>query len=219
MRVHKEVKGVLGKLLIVFLTHMLMFYLIGVKGYVYILFATVFFLFTLFVFFFFRKPNRNVVLYEDKVVAPADGTVVVIEEVEEKEYFEDKRIQISIFMSVWNVHINWFPMIGEVVYKKYHPGKFLLARNPKSSLLNERTTVVVENKNAKVLFRQIAGIVARRIVSYAKPGVKFDKPTEAGFIKFGSRVDILLPVGAKPNVEIGQKTRGSETVIAYLPKK
>ncbi len=166
---------------------------------------------------FFRKPNRQTHLSEDSVVSPADGEVVVIEKVKETEYFNEERMQVSIFMSLWNIHINWFPVSGIVKFFKYHKGKYLLARNPKSSTENERTTVVIENEQKKeILFRQIAGQVARRIVYYNKEGDNVRQSDECGFIKFGSRVDILLPLDAQVNVKIGDKVKGSETVIAYI---
>jgi phosphatidylserine decarboxylase len=140
---------------------------------------------------------------------------MVIEETNEDEFFKDKRIQVSIFMSVWNVHINWFPMAGIVKYFKYHPGKFLVARLPKSSTENERTSVVIEDKNKRqILIRQIAGIVARRIICYAKEEKEVQQNSELGFIRFGSRVDLFFPVGTKINVKLGQKTKGTQTVIA-----
>ena len=143
---------------------------------------------------FFRRPNRIVVIDDNTVICPADGKVVAIEEVEESEYFKDKRIQISVFMSPFNVHMNWFPINGIVKYVKYHPGLFLVAWHPKSSTDNERTTLVVEAKNKQeILFRQIAGALARRIVFYCKEGDVALGATDFGFIKFGSRVDILLP--------------------------
>lgn len=175
------------------------------------------FLFFLFTVRFFRKPTRSLITDENKVYAPADGTVMVIEETMENEFFKDKRIQVSIFMSVWNVHINWFPIAGIIKYFKYHPGKFLLARLPKSSSENERTSVVIEDKNKRqILVRQIAGIVARRIICYAKEGNEAKQNTELGFIRFGSRVDLFFPVGTKIDVELGQKTTGTQTVIATL---
>lgn len=166
---------------------------------------------------FFRKPSRLVHLSEDSVFSPADGEVVVIEKVKETEYFNEERIQVSIFMSLWNIHINWFPVTGVIKFFRYHKGKYLLARNPKSSTENERTTVVIENEqNKEILFRQIAGQVARRIVSYNKEGDIVKQSSECGFIKFGSRVDILLPVDAHINVKIGDKVKGIQTVIAYI---
>lgn len=164
---------------------------------------------------FFRNPARKVVIDDNTIVAPADGKVVVIEEVTETEYFNDKRLQISIFMSPINVHANRYPIGGIVKYAKYHPGLFLVAWHPKSSTDNERTTIVVEHKNGqKVLFRQIAGALARRIVYYAKEGDQATQGQEFGFIKFGSRVDLLLPTTVKVKVNLEQKVTGNETVIA-----
>lgn len=166
---------------------------------------------------FFRRPNRVVVINDTTVICPADGKVVAIEEVEEAEYFQDKRIQISVFMSPFNVHMNWFPINGIVKYVKYHPGLFLVAWHPKSSTDNERTTLVVEAKNKQeILFRQIAGALARRIVFYCKEGDVAIGATDFGFIKFGSRVDILLPLDAKIEVEINQKVIGTQTTLASL---
>lgn len=164
---------------------------------------------------FFRNPKRTIVLNDNQIIAPADGKVVVIEEVTESEYFKDKRLQVSIFMSPTNVHVNRYPIGGLVKYVKYHPGLFLVAWHPKSSTDNERTTIVVEHKNGQsVLFRQIAGAMARRIVNYAKEGDKAIQGDEFGFIKFGSRVDLLLPANVKVKVSLEQKVRGRETVIA-----
>ena len=164
---------------------------------------------------FFRVPKRKPTLGENLVIAPADGKVVVIEEVQEDEYYHEKRLQISIFMSPTNVHINRYPIGGIIKYFKYHPGLYLVAWHPKSSTENERTTVVVENDKGKsVLFRQIAGAMARRIVFYGKEGDKVEQGQECGFIKFGSRVDLLLPLDVDVKVELGQKVRGPQTVIA-----
>lgn len=164
---------------------------------------------------FFRNPKRNTVLNDKHVIAPADGKVVVIEEVEEPEYFKDKRLQVSIFMSPINVHVNRFPVSGIVKYAKYHAGLYLVAWHPKSSTENERTTIVVEQTPGKqVLFRQIAGALARRIVYYCKENDKATQGSEFGFIKFGSRVDIFLPLGTKVNVSLNQVVRGGETVVA-----
>lgn len=165
---------------------------------------------------FFRNPSRNTILNENHVIAPCDGTVVVIEEVEEPEYFKDKRRQISIFMSPLNVHVNKNPIAGIVKYAKYHPGKYLVAWHPKSSTENERTTVVIAGSKAEVLFRQIAGALAKRIVYYVKEGQQVQQGDEMGFIKFGSRVDIYLPLTAKIDVALQQKTKGGITVIATL---
>ena len=164
---------------------------------------------------FFRDPKRNTVLNDQHIIAPADGKVVVIEEVEEKEYFKDKRRQISIFMSPLNVHVTRYPISGKVAYSKYHPGKYLVAWHPKSSEENERTTIVINNNLVgDILYRQIAGAVARRIVNYAKKDKQIIQGEDAGFIKFGSRIDIFVPLDMKINVSLDQKTRGGETIIA-----
>ena len=178
-----------------------------------LIFASV--VFAVLVLQFFRNPKRNTVLNANHIIAPADGKVVVIEEVVENEFFNDKRIQVSIFMSPLNVHVNRYPITGEVKYAKYHPGKFLVAWHPKSSIENERTTVVVENETAgPILFRQVAGAVARRIVMYSKKGDKANQGEDMGFIKFGSRIDIFLPLDAKINANIDDVVKGGETVIA-----
>ncbi|RLD40635.1 MAG: phosphatidylserine decarboxylase family protein [Bacteroidetes bacterium] len=164
---------------------------------------------------FFRVPKREINYGDNHILASADGEVVAIEEVHEYEYFKDQRILVSVFMSAFNVHVNWYPIDGKVVYTKYHPGKYLLAKHPKSSLHNERNSIVVEKSPAKaVLARQIAGIMARRIISYAKVGGKAKQGEEFGIIRFGSRVDFFLPLDAKINVKMGQQVRAQKTVIA-----
>lgn len=164
---------------------------------------------------FFRDPKRNTVINDNQIIAPADGKVVVIEDVVENEYFKDKRKQISIFMSPLNVHVTRYPISGQVKYSKYHPGKYLVAWHPKSSEENERTTIVVENSSSgEILYRQIAGAVARRIVNYAKTGQQVIQGEDAGFIKFGSRIDIFVPLDMKIDVNLNQKTRGGETILA-----
>lgn len=164
---------------------------------------------------FFRKPKRIFSLSDDQVLSPVDGKVVVIEEVFEKEYFNEKRLQISVFMSPLNVHITRYPVSGKVVLSKYHPGKFLVAWHPKSSEENERTTVVVKSKIfGDVLHRQIAGALAKRIVNYAVEGQEVNQTDDSGFIKFGSRVDVFLPVDTKINVKLHQKVKGGITVLA-----
>lgn len=166
---------------------------------------------------FFRNPGRSFSSGENLVICPADGKVVVIEETEENEYFKDKRLQVSIFMSPVNVHINRNPISGVVKFFKYHPGKYLAAWNPKSSTENERTTTVVEHKNGTpVLFRQIAGALARRIVWYVKEGDQVVQAEQFGFIKFGSRVDVFLPVGTKVNVALNDVVKGGITTLATL---
>jgi phosphatidylserine decarboxylase len=159
---------------------------------------------------------RNTIINDNQVIAPADGKVVVIEEVEETEYFKDKRRQVSIFMSPINVHVNRNPISGIVRYAKYHPGKYLVAWHPKSSTENERTTVVIAGSKAEVLFRQVAGALAKRIVYYVKEGDMATQGAEMGFIKFGSRIDLYLPLSAKIEVSLQQKTKGGETVVATL---
>lgn len=166
---------------------------------------------------FFRSPNIKTSLNETHVICPADGKVVVIEETSENEYLKDQRIQLSIFMSPVNVHVNRNPISGTVKYFKYHAGKYLVAWNPKSSTDNERTTVVVENnKGIAILFRQVAGAMARRIVCYAKEGDVVEQGEQFGFIKFGSRVDVFLPLGTEVKVAIGDNVRGGITVLAEL---
>ncbi|NGY38303.1 phosphatidylserine decarboxylase family protein [Flavobacterium sp. XN-5] len=164
---------------------------------------------------FFRNPKRSVIINENQILAPVDGKVVVIEEVYEGEFFKDKRLQVSIFMSPINVHVTRYPMNGIVKFSKYHPGKFLVAWHPKASEENERTTIVVENNFfGAVLYRQIAGALARRIVNYAEEGMQVVQGTDAGFIKFGSRVDLFLPIGTPINVVLNQKAIGGKTIIA-----
>ena len=164
---------------------------------------------------FFRNPTRNSILNDLQVLSPVDGKVVAIEEVMEKEYFNDKRLQVSVFMSPINVHVTRYPIGGKIIFSKYHPGKYLVAWHPKSSEENERTTVVVENNaSGKVLYRQIAGALARRIVNYAKADDEAIQGDDAGFIKFGSRVDLFLPLDTIVKVSINQKVKGGITVIA-----
>ncbi|MDQ6529209.1 phosphatidylserine decarboxylase family protein [Flavobacterium sp. LHD-85] len=164
---------------------------------------------------FFRNPKRIAIRNSDHILAPVDGKVVVIEEVYEGEYFKDKRLQVSIFMSPINVHVTRYAMDGIIKFSKYHPGKFLVAWHPKASEENERTTIVIENETfGAILYRQIAGALARRIVNYAKEGMQVVQGTDAGFIKFGSRVDLFLPLGTPINVELNQKAIGGKTIIA-----
>lgn len=172
-------------------------------------------LFLVLILQFFRNPKRNTQLNEQQVISSVDGKVVVIEEVEEPEFFKGKRRMVSVFMSPLNVHVTRYPISGEVVYSKYHPGKYLVAWHPKASEENERTTVVVKNEVfGEVLYRQIAGALAKRIVNYAKEGDKAIQGANAGFIKFGSRVDIYLPLDAKIKVSLGQKVKGGIDIIA-----
>ena len=178
---------------------------------------TVFIILYILVLQFFRNPSRKTIENDENVIAPVDGKVVVIEEVEETEFFKDKRLQVSIFMSPLNVHVTRYPISGSVKYSKYHPGKYLVAWHPKASTENERTTIVVENESfGPVLYRQIAGAVAKRIVNYAVEGTEVTQGTDAGFIKFGSRVDIFLPIGTKINVSLNDKVKGGEQIIASV---
>lgn len=173
--------------------------------------------FWLFILSFFRVPSRTHTFNDDAVISPADGKVVVIEEVHDSEYFNEKRLQISVFMSPANVHQNRYPVSGKIVYSKYHKGKYLVAWDPKSSTENERHSVVVSNDRGSILVKQIAGAVARRIVNYAQPGADIKQNEEMGFIKFGSRVDLLLPLNAIPMVNIGDNVLNGVTVLATLP--
>lgn len=170
----------------------------------------------LFLISFFRIPNRQLTINENAIIAPADGKVVVIEEITDEEYFKDKRLQVSIFMSPANVHVNRNPISGEVTYNQYHKGKYLVAWHPKSSTDNERHSVVIKKGNTEILVKQIAGALAKRIVNYLQVGQKVNQTQEMGFIKFGSRVDLLLPVGTKINVSLNQAVQGGVTVIATL---
>jgi len=167
----------------------------------------------IFILSFFRIPDRTYIEDDDVIVAPCDGTVVVIEEVEADEYFKDKRLQLSIFMSPLNVHVNRNPVSGEVLYSQYHKGKYLVAWHPKSSTDNERHSVVYKHKDKELLVKQIAGALAKRIVNYLKPGDTVKQGGEMGFIKFGSRVDLLLPLDTKIEVKINQKVRGGVTIL------
>lgn len=170
----------------------------------------------LFLISFFRIPARTLTINDNAIIAPADGKVVVIEEAFDEEYFKTKRLQVSIFMSPANVHVNRNPLSGEVVYNQYHKGKYLVAWNPKSSTENERHSVVIKKGDTEILVKQIAGALAKRIINYLKVGQKVKQTEEMGFIKFGSRVDLLLPVGTKLNVELNQSVKGGVSVIATL---
>ncbi|HPI53469.1 MAG TPA: phosphatidylserine decarboxylase family protein [Chitinophagaceae bacterium] len=215
MRLHKEgwmycvvatvLFGILGWLVATFLGEYL---IIAYPLYL------VFFLLWFWVFWFFRIPHRNKTVCDDLVIAPCDGKVVVIEETTETEYFKDRRIQVSIFMSPLNVHVNTCPIAGHVPYTQYHKGKYLVAWHPKSSTENERSTVVIEGKKMTILLRQIAGAVARRIVTYAKAGDTYQQNDEFGFIKFGSRVDLFFPIGTQIEAKIGDIVQNGISVIA-----
>jgi len=218
MTLHREGKSLLiSSLLIVLVINGLVAYFFPEQVYLREGIVVITSLFFLTILQFFRVPKRHTEINPNHIIAPADGKVVVIEEVEEPEYFKGKRKQVSIFMSPINVHVNFNPISGIVSYFKYHPGKYLVAWHPKSSTENERTTVVVKHENGtEVLFRQIAGALAKRICWYVKEGDQVTQGQEFGFIKFGSRIDIYLPLDAEICVNIGDKPVGSETVIAKL---
>jgi phosphatidylserine decarboxylase len=216
MTIHREGYKIIAVSVLTFvLINILSFYFFnGPWRWLALLILALSFVLLLFVILFFRIPKRSLTFSENKIVAPADGKVVVIEEVTDTEYFNDRRIQISIFMSPVNVHLNRAPVSGTVVYNNYYKGKYLVAWHPKSSTLNERHSIVLENSNGLILVKQIAGAMAKRICNYALPGKKFEQGEEFGFIKFGSRVDVLLPLDAKIEVKLGQMVKCGITVIA-----
>ena len=221
MKISKEGFKIISVSVVVLLAiWLLLYYMLKANELTWLLItlAVLLLVFWLFIVSFFRDPRRVRIHDDDLVFSPCDGTVVVTEVVKDDEYFDgEERMQVSIFMSVTNVHINWYPVGGLVKYFKYHPGRFLVAWHPKSSTDNERTTTVVETKEGvEVLFRQIAGAVARRIVSYVKVGEQVEQNSVFGFIKFGSRIDILLPKDAKLLVEIGDTVVGTQTPIARI---
>ncbi len=216
MTIHREGYKTIGIAALIFgVVNLISFYFLsGPLPWV----ATIIFILTLFVWLFlvsfFRIPGRPLLINDNLIVCPADGKVVVIEETTEVEYFKDKRIQVSIFMSPANVHVNRNPVSGEVIYNQYHKGKYLVAWNPKSSTENERWSVVVKNNHGEILYKQIAGALAKRICNYTAVGKSVKQGDEYGFIKFGSRVDVLLPVGAKLLVELNQVVKGGVTPLA-----
>jgi phosphatidylserine decarboxylase len=216
MTIHKEGFATIAWSVIMFgAANLLSFYFLSFEQPILswiIFFVTLGFL--LFIISFFRSPNRPLTIQEDAIVAPADGAIVTIEEVQADEYFTDRRIQVSIFMSPLNVHVNRNPIGGEVVYSQYHKGKYLAAWQPKSSTDNERHTVAYRKNGKEIIVKQIAGAVARRIINYLQAGQQVNQSAEMGFIKFGSRVDLLLPLDAKINVKIGDKPKGGVTIIA-----
>jgi phosphatidylserine decarboxylase len=216
MTIHKEGFGTIFIALAVLLAlNAGVYFLAGVEVTQYTTLAS-FIVFAL-VLNFFRNPKRDAIIQDGAIVAPADGKIVTIEEVEEDEYLKTKCLQVSIFMSVFNVHINWFPIKGIVKYFRHHNGRFMAAYLPKSSTENERTTVVIEDrKGTQVLLRQVAGAMARRIVCYAEEEKNIEQGQEMGFIKFGSRVDLYLPLDSRIDVKIDQKVVGRQTIIGWL---
>lgn len=216
MRIHKEGINILVVSLAVTLGINLICYLYAPMVTLYII-TPVSALLMLFLLRFFRVPSRPTSPDDKAIYSPADGKVVAIEKVYEDEALKTECLQISVFMSVWNIHINWFPTSGTIKYHQYHPGSYLVAWHPKSSTLNERTSIVIERPDGiKVLLRQIAGAVARRIVCYAKPEGKVEQFSELGFIKFGSRVDVFLPLNSEVKVKLGDKVKGNLSVLAKI---
>ena len=216
MKIHKEGYPSIAIAAVVFgVVNLLSFHYLGQQHewLAIAVFAVTLFL-VLFIISFFRLPNRMLSVHDSQIICPADGKVVVIEEITDTEYFKDKRIQVSIFMSPANVHVNRNPISGDVLYSQYHKGKYLVAWHPKSSTQNERHSVVIENESGQLLVKQIAGALAKRIVNYLQPSMEVSQGNEMGFIKFGSRVDVLLPLDAEIKVQLNQKVKGGVTVLA-----
>ncbi len=212
---HKEGHTIILIFLFAVIADILLLEYILDDGLIKLILQSVSILILLLILQFFRNPVRKTIINEKHIISPVDGKVVNIEKVYEKEYFKDERLQVSIFMSPFNVHVTRYPISGKVKFSKYHPGEYLVAWHPKSSEKNERTTIVLENKVVgKILYRQIAGALARRIVNYAKVGENVTQGKDAGFIKFGSRVDLFLPVDSILNIEINQHVRGGEDIIS-----
>ena len=218
MTIHKEgFRTLLLTIAVLTLLNLVVHYVLPEYAYVHDWLLILSIIFFLIILQFFRHPRRRITHNDTHILAPADGKVVVIEETEETEYFKDRRLQVSIFMSPVNVHVNRYPLGGVISYLRYHPGLFLVAWHPKSSTDNERTTVVINSGSFEVLLRQIAGALAKRIVFYPKEGDTVKQGEELGFIKFGSRVDLFLPIGTKINVQLNQKVKGGQTIIADVP--
>ena len=212
---HKEGHTIILIFLFAVIADILLLEYILDDGLIKIILQSVSILILLLILQFFRNPVRNTIINEKHVISPVDGKVVNIEKVYEKEYFKDERLQVSIFMSPFNVHVTRYPISGKVKFSKYHPGEYLVAWHPKSSEKNERTTIVLENEVVgEILYRQIAGALARRIVNYAEVGENVVQGKDAGFIKFGSRVDLFLPLDSSLNIEINQHIRGGEDIIS-----
>ena len=218
MRIHREGKNILLVSFVFFLgTHLVLAKHCEMMPRNYALFTAISTLFYAWLIYFFRDPHRVIYQQEGCVLAPADGKIVVVKKVYEDEYLRETRIQVSVFMSPFNVHVNRSPISGIVKFFKYHPGRHWVAWHPKSSTKNERTTVVIEHdKDVQILFRQIAGILARRIKSYLREGDQVQQGSECGFIKFGSRVDVFLPLNVQLKVSVGEKVRGGISVLAEL---
>ena len=217
MTIHKEGTAsiIIAALVVAVASFIANYFLMPQFGYIYLFILLILIVLFLFIVSFFRIPGRHFSEGENKIIAPADGKLVVIEEMTDEEYFKGKRLQLSIFMSPANVHVNRYPISGKVVYNQYHKGKYLVAWHPKSSTDNERQSIVIDKKGkGEILVKQIAGALAKRICNYAKVNEEVKQNDELGFIKFGSRVDVLLPVGTKLNVTLNQKVQGGVTVLA-----
>ena len=216
MTIHREGNATIGITALIFgIINMTSFYFLSASmAWLTLIIFIVTLFFLLFIISFFRVPNRVLTIDDNKIICPADGKVVVIEETVDVEYFKDKRIQVSIFMSPANVHVNRNPMNGEVIYNQHHKGKYLVAWHPKSSTENERWSVAVKNSRGVILYKQIAGALAKRICNYSSVGQQVKQCDEYGFIKFGSRVDVLLPVGTTINVQLNEVVKGGVTVLA-----
>ncbi|MGM0667082.1 MAG: phosphatidylserine decarboxylase family protein [Bacteroidota bacterium] len=218
MKIHREGYNIIFYSIIILATlNIIIVYLFSDYRALWISLLALSVLVLLFILYFFRKPVRKVEEDPGKIISAADGRVVAIEEMEENEYFGDRRLQVSVFMTVFNVHFNTYPISGTVKYVRHHPGKFYPANHPKSSVLNERLSLVIETEDGReIMIRQVAGLIARRIVSYAKPGLKVKQGDELGFIKFGSRVDIFLPPGTRVNVNLLQAVRANRDILAEI---
>ncbi|MDA3891457.1 MAG: phosphatidylserine decarboxylase family protein [Salinivirgaceae bacterium] len=217
MRIHKAGIGVILVTLLLCAAIVTVLVLLSTPLMVLYSIGIVLCLLSLFVLRFFRNPKRKITITEKQVIAPADGKVVAIEEIVEDQFLNDKRIQVSIFMSVWNVHINWLPVLGKVVQALHYNGRYMAAWLPKSSAENERSVVVIETVNSgKIMVKQIAGAVARRIITYPKADTEIKAGDQLGFIRFGSRVDVLLPVDSKINVSLNDRVIGGKTLLAEL---
>ena len=218
MRIHKEGKKIVIINTIICIAIILILLLTTNFHFIACFFSFLALLWAIETIWFFRDPGRVAQKHSGTIIAPADGKVVIIQEVEETEYLKKRVLQVSIFMSIFDVHVNWYPLGGAVSYYKYHPGKYLVAWHPKSSEENERSTIVVKSDTGvEVLFRQIAGLIAKRIVTYAENDKTFDQGDQCGFIKFGSRIDLFLPLGSEIFVKKGDKVTGCKTIIANLP--
>jgi phosphatidylserine decarboxylase len=217
MRIHKEGQVIIFGVLIFFMVlYVLIAYFTNCNVFYCNSIGTLGLLLLIFITFFFRNPLRKIKIAESSVIyAPADGKIIAIEEVYESEFLNRQCIKVSIFMSIWNIHVNRYPISGQITYTKYHPGKYLIAHHPKSSKLNEHQTIVIEKPNSsEIMVKQIAGTVARRIVCYAKQGQHVEQGDDLGFIRFGSRVDIYIPLNATVLVQMNKKVKGIKTMIA-----